>query len=70
MFLALRMVLYLVFGALAGQGVEFLTFDPDTGTVQITFQIDNLASILVGGGGFGLTFLSSFMDRVRGPRKA
>lgn len=52
MFLALRMVLYYLFASLSGSGL--ILYDQAAGTV--TFQIDNLATALVGAIGFGGTF--------------
>lgn len=66
MFLAIRMVLYAAFAMLAGQGFEF--YDAETQTV--TIHVDDLAQILAGAGGYFATFLLSFRDKVRGPRKS
>lgn len=62
MFLAIRMALYLLFGTLAGQGVEF--YDPETQT--ITISIDDLAMLLSGLGGYAGTFLSSRWAKAKG----
>lgn len=67
MFLAIRMALYGLFAALAGQGLEFITFDEATGQVDITFNIESLTTIAIGAVGFAGTFLASFWDRLRGP---
>ncbi len=67
MFLAIRMALYGLFAALAGQGLEFIAFDEATGQVDITFNIESLTTIAIGGVGFAGTFLASFTDRLRGP---
>lgn len=69
MFLALRMALYGLFAALAGQGLEFITFDEVTGQVDITFNIESLTTIVLGAFGFAATFAASFWDRIRGPVK-
>lgn len=66
MFLAIRMALYAAFAMLAGQGFEF--YNPETQT--ITIHVDDLAQVVLGAGGYVGTFLLSFRDKVRGPKKS
>lgn len=70
MFLAIRMALYLAFGAIAGQGFDFITFDQSTGDVSIAFNIESLTTMVLGALGFGGTFAWSFWDTAHGPVKA
>lgn len=67
MFLGLRMAAYLLFGAIAGQGIEGFIFDEATGDVTFTFNVDSTIQLVLGGGGFIGTFGTSFLDRLRGP---
>lgn len=67
MFLALRMALYLVFGGMTALGLA--TYDAATGDVVISFNVNDLSDLLLGLGGFGMTFVSSFLDKLRGPVK-
>lgn len=62
MFLAIRMCLYLAFGMLAGQGVEF--YDPETQV--ITIHVDDLAQLIAGLFGWGGTFALSRWAKVKG----
>lgn len=60
--LAIRMILYLAAGILAGQGLA--VFDPDAGT--LTFDIDSLAQLLGGLVTFVGTFVASRVAKARG----
>jgi hypothetical protein len=61
MMLAVRMFLYLVFGALAGQGL--VVFDQTAGTV--TFRVEDLMLIVTGLAGYLGTFVASRFAKVR-----
>jgi hypothetical protein len=60
--LYLRMVLYLVSGVIAGQGLAI--FDAEAGT--ITFRIDDLVTVAGGAATFVATFLSSRVAKAKG----
>lgn len=62
MTLYIRMALYLIFGALAGQGL--VVFDQTAGTV--TFNIEDVVTVLSGLGGFVATFIVSRVAKARG----
>lgn len=62
MFFFIRMLLYFVFGACAGQGVG--VFDETTGS--FTVEVNDLATLLTGVGGYLGTFLSSRIAKARG----
>lgn len=64
MMLFIRMVLYAVFAALAGQGV--LLFDDAAGTV--TFRVEDLALLIGGAAGYVLTFIGSRIAKAKGGR--
>ena len=60
--LYIRMFLYFLSAALAGQGVA--VFDAEAGT--LTFQIDSLAQLLTGVTTFAGTFVTSRVAKARG----
>lgn len=60
--LFVRMILYFVFGSLAGQG--WLHFDQVTGIV--TIDVNHLGPILVGAGGSAATFAWSRIAKRKG----
>jgi len=60
--LAIRMILYLVFGWLSGQGVGF--FDPDGGVYTITVESAQIA--VTGLIGFVGTYIASRWAKARG----
>lgn len=62
MFFIIRMILYFVFGFLAGQGVG--VFDQESGS--FTIHINHLETLLSGVGGYVVTFLSSRIAKARG----
>lgn len=62
MALAIRMILYFVFPMIAAQGLA--VYDETAGT--ITFQIDNLVTVLLGLGGFLGTFAASRIAKAKG----
>jgi hypothetical protein len=62
MMLAIRMGLYLIFGAMAGQGL--VVYDQVAGTV--TFEVEHLAIGLAGLAGYAATFITSRIAKARG----
>lgn len=60
--LYVRMILYAVFGVLAGMSLG--TFDADTGSYTIT--VDRLTEPLAAAAGYVLTFISSRLAKARG----
>lgn len=60
--LTVRMVLYFLFAALAGQGL--VVFDQQAGTV--TFRVDDLMLLASGTGGYVATFWASRLAKRRG----
>lgn len=58
----IRMVAYLIFGVLAGQGL--VIFDQAAGTV--TFKVEDLVTIVSGFAGFAATFAVSRVAKARG----
>ncbi|OWU80422.1 hypothetical protein [Phaeobacter sp. 22II1-1F12B] len=60
--LSLRMVLYLVFAMIAGQGIA--VFDPEAGT--LTFHLKDLETLLVGLGGYIATFAGGRVAKAKG----
>ena len=62
MALAIRMILYFVFGSLAGQG--WLEFDQVTGIV--TIDVNHIGPLLVGAGGTVATFIWSRIAKAKG----
>lgn len=62
MALAIRMGLYFLFAAIAGQGVG--TFDQDTG--NLTLHVESLATVLAGVVGYVGTFAAGRWAKARG----
>ena len=60
--LSLRMVLYLVFAMIAGQGIA--VFDPEAGT--LTFPLKDLETLLVGLGGYIAPFAGGRVAKAKG----
>ena len=60
--LALRMIAYLAFGALAGAGIG--SFENATG--DFTVNADDLVTVLVGLVGYAGTFIASRIAKARG----
>lgn len=60
--LYVRMILYAVFGVLAGMSLG--TFDADTGTYSIT--VERLTEPVLAAAGYVLTFISSRLAKMNG----
>ena len=62
MALYIRMALYFMFAAVAGQGVG--TFDQTTG--DLTLHVESLATVLAGLAGYVVTFVAGRVAKARG----
>ena len=60
--LALRMIAYLAFGALAGAGVG--SFETDSGSYSV--NVDDLVTVVIGLAGYAGTFIVSRIAKARG----